>query len=419
MKFFFTCLFVALYLIRPFEFLPSLYGSPILLIVGCLGLLSVLFPLINGQTKWCETDTFMLGFMVAILFSHASHFYLGGVIASFENFLPVFLGYFLVSFAVTTRKQIVFMCYLIAVCTCFIAVEGCLEHSRGISYFGIEPLWQNYSVDGQRLTHNRIKWLGPFSDPNDLALLFVVPIPLLLSRFKRSKVVSLVALVLLVLGIFYTNSRGGMLSLFVAISCYFVLRYRNKTGLIVGGLLGLLLLVLGPSRVGQISAGEGSAYGRLEAWYEGFQMFKHNPLFGVGMGRFTDFNELTAHNSFVLVMAELGLFGLFFFTGLFWIPLKKLKALLWGELRNKLAIDDIALLSSLAASLVAVMAAMFFLSRSYILLPYLLIALIIRLVYLYDPIGTVALPNSKTSKEFFLITVLGIVGVNIFIKVLL
>jgi len=419
MKFFFTCLFIALYLIRPFEFLPVLYGSPILLICGCLGLLSVVFSAINGQTKWCETDTFMFGFFVAILFSHASHFYLGGVVTSFEKFLPIFLGYFLVSCSITTRKQVIIVCYLIVICTCFIAVEGYLEYNRGISYFGVQPLLQNFSVDGERLVQTRIKWLGPFSDPNDLVMLLVVPIPFLLARFKQSKIISVLAGVLLTVGIFYTNSRGGMLSLFVAISVYFVLRYRNKTGLIIGAFLGVIVLVLGPSRVGQISAGEGSAYGRLEAWYQGFQMFKDNPLFGVGMGMFTDFNELTAHNSFVLVMAELGLFGLFFFTGLFWIPLKKLKVLIWGELRNNLAIDDVALLSSLAASLAAVMAAMFFLSRSYILLPYLLIALIIRLVYRYDPIGAVALPNSKTSKEIVLITVLGIVGVNIVIKVLL
>jgi hypothetical protein len=38
-------------------------------------------------------------------------------------------------------------------------------------------------------------------------------------------------------------------------------------------------------------------------------MFKSAPLFGVGFGRFTDFHDITAHNSFVLCLAELGLVG--------------------------------------------------------------------------------------------------------------
>jgi len=419
MRFFLSCLFVALYLIRPFEFLPSLYGTSILLICGVIGLLSVFFALINGQAKWCESDIFMVGFFVAILFSHMSHMYFGGTLSSFEKFLPVFLGYFLVTHSLSSRKHVVFLFYLIVISCCFIAVEGCLEYYNGVSYFGIKPLLQNYSVEGEQLVLVRIKWLGPFSDPNDLALLFVIPIPFLIARFKQSKIISSAAGGLLILGIFYTNSRGGMLALIVAILSYFVLRYRNKTGLMLGGFLGVCLLLLGPSRMGAMSAGESSAYGRIEAWYSGFQMFKTSPVFGVGMDMFIEINELTAHNSFVLVMAELGFFGLFFFTGLFWVPLAKVKSYIWGELRETLHIEDVALLASMAASLIAIMTAMFFLSRSYILVPYMLIGIIVMLIGLYDPAGVHALPNRKTLKEIMILTITGVVFINIFIKVLL
>jgi putative inorganic carbon (hco3(-)) transporter len=47
----------------------------------------------------------------------------------------------------------------------------------------------------------------------------------------------------------------------------------------------------------------------VDAWFEGLQMFIHRPLTGVGMGLFTEHNPLTAHNSWVLVLAELGVFG--------------------------------------------------------------------------------------------------------------
>ena len=419
MKFFLTCFFIALYIVRPFEFLPLLYGSPILIICGCLGLLSVGFSFINGKAKWCEIDTFMLGFFVAILLSHASHLYLGGVTDSFSTFLPIFLGYFLISHSVDSRKQVVVLSYLIVACACFISIEGYLEYTRGVSYFGIEPILQKSLVDGVRIQLIRIKWLGPFADPNDLALLFVIPIPFLLAQFRQKKVVSLVAGALLIGGIFCTNSRGGQLALFVAVFTYFTMRYRNKTGLIFGVIIAMCILAFGPSRVSEISANEGSAYGRLEAWHAGFQMFKQSPFFGVGMGMFTDFYERTAHNSFVLVMAELGFFGLFFFVGMFWLPLKRLKPYLWGELRQSISLEEIALFSSMAASLAAILTAMFFLSRSYILIPYLLIVMIARLSYSNNADGVVTLPNGETLKEIFLLSVFGIVFINIFIKLLL
>lgn len=56
-----------------------------------------------------------------------------------------------------------------------------------------------------------------------------------------------------------------------------------------------------------ISAADGAD--RLEAWANGLEMFKSAPLFGIGFNGFTDYHEITAHNSFVLCLAELGLLG--------------------------------------------------------------------------------------------------------------
>ncbi|WP_136807958.1 O-antigen ligase family protein [Desulfosediminicola flagellatus] len=418
MKFIFACLFVSLYIVRPFEFIPSLYGSRILLLCGVLGLLSVILSSINtNHKKWCANDSLIVGFFLAILLSHVTQFYLAGVIASFNKFLPAFFGYFLLSYSVETKKQVIMVCYVIVFCCCFVAVEGWFEYSRGVSYFGVEPLFQAYTSNGERLIHTRIKWLGPFSDPNDLALLFVLPFPFLIARFKQNKIISLIALALLVLGIYLTNSRGGVLSLFVAITVYFVLLYRNTKGMILSVIVIGLLFILGPSRLGEISAGESSASGRLDAWYAGYQMFKESPLFGVGMGMFTDFHELTAHNSFVLIMAELGVFGLFFFVGFFWIPLKSFKSFLWGEQRNDLSPEDIALFSAFGACLAAVVTSMSFLSRSYVFLPYLLVALIVRFGWVFSSREFMFEPGNNVIKQISMLTVLGIIGVNIFIKI--
>ena len=45
-------------------------------------------------------------------------------------------------------------------------------------------------------------------------------------------------------------------------------------------------------------------------------MLRSHPVFGVGAGLFTDHHPLTAHNSFMLAIAELGIFGYFFWLGI-------------------------------------------------------------------------------------------------------
>ena len=68
-------------------------------------------------------------------------------------------------------------------------------------------------------------------------------------------------------------------------------------------------VLLASTRLAQIDANEASAEGRLDAWYEGIQLLLQYPLFGVGFSNLSDHNFLTAHNSLVLAMAELGIVG--------------------------------------------------------------------------------------------------------------
>jgi O-antigen ligase len=83
--------------------------------------------------------------------------------------------------------------------------------------------------------------------------------------------------------------------------------------LVTAGVLGALALVglmaLPSSRMQELDVSEASAAGRVDSWYEGMQMFRQNPVLGVGADMYTDINPLTAHNSFVLVLAETGIIG--------------------------------------------------------------------------------------------------------------
>jgi O-antigen ligase len=88
--------------------------------------------------------------------------------------------------------------------------------------------------------------------------------------------------------------------------------------------LGMLALNFGAGR----GLADESTSNRLQAWGAGIAFLKDSPLFGIGYGQFQDAFEITAHNSWILCAAELGLFGFFFWTGLIVFSLADLNGIL-------------------------------------------------------------------------------------------
>ncbi|MCX7088110.1 MAG: hypothetical protein NTV00_08680, partial [Methylococcales bacterium] len=115
-------------------------------------------------------------------------------------------------------------------------------------------------------------------------------------------------------------------------------------------------------------------------------MLIHHPLFGVGMNGFTDHHFRTAHNSYVLIIAELGSIGfmiwmsflLLTFFMLYQVafynkPLfKKVAADTQGisEVLSDEALDEISLAKSSFFSMIGFVVTAFFLSRSYAFILY-------------------------------------------------
>ncbi len=385
MLYFVACIYLVMYYIRPFEWVPGMVGIPIFVVLCVVAFLLLVINFINGKIRLFSfnTDIFMVGFFGAILLSHITHGYLHGMIDGAIKFFPVFIGYFLFAHALDTYKKYNCFLLLLIFLTAFLAYQGYLQVTTGHAYGGLEPLYQRvgYDESNNPIYVTRIRWYGVFNDPNDLGLALVLIVPVLIDRvFQKRFFLSALLLPVILYGIYWTNSRGAMLSLAAGIFAYLVLRYRSLKGVIIGGVMAVIGVVFGPSRMGSLSGSEESAYGRIEAWYSGFQMFKSSPLFGVGQGMFTEYHNLTAHNSYMLVLAELGLLGSIFFVGMFYISLLWTKnyCFLGEALSSEIEKQNRSQACALSASLVGVMAAIFFLSRSYVLLPFLIIALMVR-----------------------------------------
>ncbi|MEA2748819.1 MAG: hypothetical protein QOI41_2962, partial [Myxococcales bacterium] len=70
------------------------------------------------------------------------------------------------------------------------------------------------------------------------------------------------------------------------------------------------------------AAADSSTDERLELLYDAITEFMHRPFFGLGIDQFFEIRRMTAHNSYLLVAVELGLPGLFAWTGLLWMSVK-------------------------------------------------------------------------------------------------
>jgi hypothetical protein len=255
----------------------------------------------------------LLGLIVAIALSEVAHGWLGGVLESWRVFLPSAAVFFFIVVNVTTVRRLKIVT-LAAVASCLIVtVEALCGYYAGF-HGEMFVLQTNISspedeVIGQ-LT--RIRGAGFLSDPNDLAQILLIALPLVFIAWRRGRgvvnfFVVLLPAALLLWTTYLTHSRGGL----IALAAVALMVARKKLGtpasmVLAGGLvLGMLALDFTGGR--GISAADGAD--RLEAWANGLEMFKSSPLFGIGFNGFTDLHEITAHNSFVLCLAELGILG--------------------------------------------------------------------------------------------------------------
>jgi hypothetical protein len=169
----------------------------------------------------------------------------------------------------------------------------------------------------------RVRYRGILEDPNELSWAINMAIPLAFAIYERRRTTRrlLVAIVTLVLGaacVIMTQSRSGQIGILAALGVYFIRRFGWK-GALIGGIAGLPLLLLG-GRSGE--GAESSSEERLNCWNEALSMWRDNPFMGVGKGQFTENYYLTAHNSFLLALAELGPIGLLLFTAALYYAVK-------------------------------------------------------------------------------------------------
>lgn len=191
---------------------------------------------------------------------------------------------------------------------------------------GAEYRCEKVGLFGTYSIEDRVRYRGEIQDPNELALTISCGgLALLIAFIQRKRnmrwvVFGGLGVVMVLWTVLMTQSRGGLIVALAVPGVYFVKRY-GVSGLVLGAAIATPLLAMG-GRSGE--SAQQSTELRYEAWARGLQMFKESPVFGVGARQFAEHHSMTAHNSFVLALAELGFVGMFLFVMLLYVSMKGL-----------------------------------------------------------------------------------------------
>ena len=420
MSFFFIQLYLILVLIRPQDYpqWADEFSFPILPTVLGIALLSWL---VSARKSLSAPQYPLLGvFLLVLMLSKLVNGWAGGMLEQLQLFGPIVVVFLLLAHATSTVRRVTLTMTVFALCAGVLAVYGIEQVRNGIGWTG-QPLSQE----------TRIQYVGIFNDPNDLGLLFVMCLPMAFYLSSRGGFMGLRRLFWLALagallwGIFLTNSRGA----FVAVAVLVAVFVWRRRGIIWAALLGsgfVVAMMALPSRMQELDVDEESAFGRIDAWYEGLQMFSGHPIFGVGAGNFTEINPLTAHNSFVLVLAETGIIGYMLWFIFVCYGFRMTMAVLHhvpepADAATPAWKTERSLATTLLLAQAGFFAAAFFLSRSYVILLYLLTALVLGW-YTGACERWPALPRFELSRDLIrwpLIAVASVAGLYVIVKLLM
>lgn len=400
MGFVLTLLYISLALLSPMDLFPSLAEYRVELLVAIVALIFSAPGLLDSRFFRIPQIYLLAGLFAAVVLSVAiGNNWMGGGWIALQNFLPAAIVFYLVVLNCQSVGRLKILVTLLVVIAGVYVFQGARAYLAGdIS----SPLLQVIPVsDGS--VNFRMQGLGFLRDPNEFAQLLVMVLPLLWLRWRQGFHLQNVLFVVFptaffVWGVYLTHSRGAVVGLVVVSMLALKDRMRLGPAILGGALAFSILLALDFSGGREISFQAGSD--RLALWGDGLHLFMRSPLFGIGFQSFAEQNSgHTAHNTFVVCLAELGIVGYAFWMGLLTFTLSGLNSLITSlkpgppdlthssvgdENRTQDSNSDDAdfekWAKALRISLAGFLAAAFFLSRAFVLPLYLILGMAVALL---------------------------------------
>jgi O-antigen ligase len=312
MGFFLLLLYLGVSYLSPDQIDPELGQYRIVLWIAIAAILASL-PVIP-RTGWLfrlPHSYLLFGLLMTMMLSHLAHLWFGGVFYTLNNFMPVLVIFFLICLHVNTWNRLRTLVIVFFAIALFLLCRALWDFHLG-DLNSPYLMVMNWTTTASRFSFVRIRAVGYLNDPNDFGQFLLVVLPLMTifwvaGKKLRNSLSVILPCALLIYGIYLTRSRGALLGLTVLLILFMSRRVPASVSVITGLVLFGALKVFGFTGGRDVSIESGSD--RIDLWGSGLHMFRTSPLWGVGFGKFADFAPLTAHNSFVLCLAEVGLLG--------------------------------------------------------------------------------------------------------------
>lgn len=325
MGFILSILYFVTYYLTPTAIFGPLAAYRIELVLAVLVFVVSVPAIVDSFLGKTPQTLALLGLAVATLLSviFGVH-WAGGALQAFLLFIPNAYAFFLVCLHCRSKKKFRILVGMLLFVCLFVIGQGVVELHEGLpDATGVEdaarldpPYFLGMNNDlGERFY--RLRGLGEINDPNDFGQLIVCVTPLVFifwrpRRGVRNFFIVLLPVAILMYGAYLTHSRGAIVALLAVVIVAGRKRIGTVKSLIIAGALYGAASALHFAGGREISADAGQD--RLDLWSAGLQLLKSHPIFGVGFNQMPEYAGLTAHNSVVVCAAELGLFGLFFWS---------------------------------------------------------------------------------------------------------
>jgi O-antigen ligase len=308
MGLFFTIVYLIVAYLAPVTLFGDLAQYHIETYIVSLALIFSLFAASgSGVLKLTQTWA-IFGLCGAVALSIMANGWIGGGPKALLEFVPEVTSFFLIVMTCKKKWHLQALALTLFFCATFIIGRAIFDISSGHTQ---SPylLYQHVSENSDDY-FIRIRGLSFLSDPNDFAQFLVSLIPMMFLFWSRGATIRNFLLVyapcaFLFYAMYLAHSRGSM----VALMALCMVAGRRKIGVVPSIVIGVVvfagLTALGFSGGRDVSAGDD----RVAAWATGLMLIRAHSIFGVGFNKFSDFNEITAHNTFVVCAAELGLVG--------------------------------------------------------------------------------------------------------------
>ncbi|GAB4167760.1 MAG: hypothetical protein Kow00108_00350 [Calditrichia bacterium] len=314
--------------IRPQDWVPFFLGFPIDYLLFAF-IITVGFVTHQFKIEFTPINVFFILWIIVITFASFSNAEISeGIdwaIEYIKRFI-VFLTFLFVAHNINRFKRVV---YTMIILSAILGIQNIYQVQHGVGWAGQELGWIDEAarLAGEK---GRAKWVGLWDGMNVLCLLMIVNIPFLMQFYNtgKSKFIKLFLLInsiLILYGAFLTKSRGGFLTFIIIVFLYFRKKFNSLFGKILIIIVILGIIGAAPSRFKTINDDSDSAANRIDMWYEGFDMVRYKPFFGIGMGNYAEYTGTKiAHNSFIQIMGETGLIGLYVWLTIIYIIFKNL-----------------------------------------------------------------------------------------------